>query len=71
MRKLRKKIYKFIIAKKHDMRQHKKGTDLLGILKTRNIPTFLIDVLNKRKSTDLNSIKNMNLSQRIPLGEMI
>jgi len=67
MRRLRKKIYKFIIAKKHDNKQQKKGTDLISILKSRNIPSFLIEVLGKRKNTDLNSIKNMNLLQRVPL----
>jgi hypothetical protein len=68
MRRLRKKIYKFIIAKKHDGKQQKKGSDLMAILKTRNVPAFLIEVLAKRKNTDLNSIKNMNLLQRLPLA---
>jgi hypothetical protein len=71
MRKLRKKIYKFITSKTYHKKHQERKDDLLNILKQRDVPVFLFELLSKKKSLDLNSIKNMNVSARLPLREML
>jgi hypothetical protein len=68
MRRLRKKIYKFITSKNYTKKENDNKNNLLGLLRTRNVPTFLVEALGKKKNIDLNAIKNMNLTARIPLS---
>lgn len=68
MRRLRKKIYKFITSKNYTKKENENKNNLLGLLRARNVPAFLVEALGKKKNIDLNAIKNMNLTARIPLS---
>lgn len=71
MRRLRKKIYKFITSKTYHKKQPNHGADLLAFFREREVPSFLLDVLAKKKTVDINSIKNMNVLNRIPLKDIV
>jgi len=71
MRRLRKKIYKFITSKHHTHTKTTPKKDILLTLKQCNVPSFLVDCLSRKKTVDLNSINNMILSMKVPLSDII
>lgn len=70
MRRLRKKIYKFITSKNYHRRQQDTTNDLISILAQRDIPQFVVEQLNKRKTIDLTAIRNLSVPVRLPLREI-
>lgn len=70
MRRLRKKIYKFITSKNYHKKNHHTTTDLMGIFSQRTLPQFVIEQLTKRKGLDLSAIKNLSIPTRLPLKEI-
>jgi hypothetical protein len=71
MRRLRKKIYKFITSKNYHKKQQDNRNDLLTLFKDRQVPSFVVDLLSKKKAVDLNAIKNLNVNVRLPLKDLI
>jgi hypothetical protein len=65
MRKLRKTIYKHLNSSSYRC-QLKKGRDqnqdILNILKSRNLPNFVIDPLQKRRTIDFTFLKNVMIT---------
>jgi len=43
---------------------------LILILKNRNIPTFLLETLAKKKYIDLNAIRNIHLNVKLPIEDI-
>jgi hypothetical protein len=62
MRKLRKKIYKHLVSVGPAKKGKEQNQNLMGILKTRNLPNFLIDILKKKRTIDFNFLKNVTVS---------
>lgn len=62
MRKLRKKIYKHISTSGAVKKSKEQNQDILNILKSRNLPNFLIDPLKKKRTVDFNFLKNVMIS---------
>lgn len=58
MRRLRKKIYKFITSKNYTRRQQPPA-DLMRVLTHTQIPVLLQEQLAKRKNNDLSAIRNL------------
>jgi hypothetical protein len=71
MRRLRKKIYKFITSKRNPKKTEPSRKDTLTILKQANLPSFLWEIVSKKKHVDLNLIKNLNISSRLSLPELV
>lgn len=69
MRRLRKKIYKFITSRNY-IRKQNAPSDLMNILGKAQLPSVVAEQLNKRKSTDLSAIKNLNVTVRMTLKEV-
>jgi hypothetical protein len=69
MRRLRKKIYKFITSKNYTRKQNA-PSDLMNILDKAQLPSVVAEQLSKRKSTDLSAIKNLNVTVRMTLKEV-
>lgn len=67
MRRLRKKIYKFLTSKNYHKKHQDNRNDFITLFKQRGVPPFIIELLSKRKSVDINAIKNLNVNFRIPL----
>ena len=65
MRRLRKKIYKFITSKNY-LRKHNAPSDLMNILDKAQLPSLVAEQLGRRKSADLSAIKNLNVAVRMP-----
>ena len=59
MRKLRKKIYKHLLVSGPAKKSKESNQNLLGILKSRNLPNYILDPLKKRRSIDFNFLKNV------------
>lgn len=60
MRRLRKKIYKFITSKNYPKKQRQlpnNTTDLASFLALRPLPEFITEHLARRKALDLAAIK--------------
>jgi hypothetical protein len=70
MRRLRKKIYKFITSKNYHRRQQTGSDDLMSVLSLRQIPQIVVDQLAKRKTIDLSAIRNLNIPVRLPLKQI-
>ena len=70
MRKLRKKIYKFMTSKNYTQKHDQNKMGLTILLKNTDIHSILIDALNKKKTIDLNTIKNIHIHQRISLEDI-
>ncbi len=72
MRKLRKKIYKYNINKNASRRNATDASDVLNLLKLRNIPPFLIDSLRRRRAQEISmgAIKNINVSSGCSLTDI-
>lgn len=62
MRKLRKKIYKHFSATRTVKKSRDQNQDILNILKSRNLPNFVIDPLKKKRTIDFNFLKNVMIS---------
>ena len=58
MRRLRKKIYKFITSKNYTRKQQPPA-DLMRVLIHTQIPTLLHEQLTKRKNNDLSAIRSL------------
>lgn len=71
MRRLRKKIYKFITSKHYHKKQQESRKDLIALLREREVPSFVVEMLAKKKSVDLAAIKNLNVSVRLSLKDVI
>ena len=69
MRRLRKKIYKFITSRNYTRKQNA-PSDLMNILGKAQLPSVVAEQFNKRKSTDLSAIKNLNVTVRMTLKEV-
>ena len=71
MRRLRKKIYKYT-ATHRENRKPKVATnqDILLLLRQRNLPAFVIEQVTKKRTFDLASIKNVNVTQMASLEEI-
>ena len=68
MRRLRKKIYKYTATHRENRKPKISGTqDLLVLLKQRNLPGFVIEQVTKKRTFDLASIKNVNVTQMASL----
>lgn len=65
MRKLRKKIYKHLLIAGPAKKSKDCNQNLLGILKSRNLPNFVIDPLKKRRVIDFNFLKNVTVTNMI------
>ena len=64
MRRLRKKIYKYTATHRENRKPKTTGSqDILLLLKQRNMPAFVIEQVTKKRTFDLASIKNVNVSQ--------
>lgn len=59
MKKLRKKIYKYTSVYKRNKKPKDPLHDILGLLKFRDIPSFVMEPIKKRRNLDLNSLKSM------------
>lgn len=62
MRKLRKKIYKHFSSTRAVKKSRDQNQDILNILKSRNLPNFVIDPLKKKRTIDFNFLKNVMIS---------
>lgn len=62
MRKLRKKIYKHFSTTRTVKKSRDQNQDILNILKSRNLPNFVIDPLKKKRMIDFNFLKNVMIS---------
>ncbi len=67
MRRLRKKIYKFITSKNYHRKHQDHRNDFIALFKQRGVPSFILDILSKKKSVDMNAIKNLNVSMKVTL----
>ena len=70
MRRLRKKIYKFITSKNYHKKQQQPASDLISILTNAQLPTLLVEQLTKRKAADLSALRNLTLPLRMPLRDV-
>lgn len=59
MRRLRKKIYKFLTSKNYAKKQRQTSGDLASFLSLRPLPSFIVDHLAKKKNLDLAAVKSM------------
>lgn len=59
MKKLRKKIYKYTSTHKQNKKPKDPVQDILGLLKPRDIPSFLMEPIKKRRNLDLSSLKSV------------
>lgn len=71
MRRLRKKIYKFITSKHYHKKPQESKKDLIALLKEREVPSFVVEILAKRKNVDLAAIKNLNVAVRLSLKDVV
>ncbi len=60
MRRLRKKIYKFITSKNY-IKKQQPPADLIRALSQAPLPSILQELLAKRKSSDLSAIRSLNV----------
>jgi hypothetical protein len=70
MRRLRKKIYKYITSK-HYKKPVSQKRDMLAFIEEANLPPFLEEVLSKKKHIDLTVLKNINVHSRLSISEVI
>lgn len=71
MRKLRKKIYKHVSTNRAVCKKNRdQNQDILNILKSRNLPNFVIDPLKKKRAIDFNFLKNIMISNTASLDEI-
>jgi len=71
MRKLRKKINKYSNNHKQAKKSRDQCNDILNILKSRNLPPFVIDTIKKRRTFDLITLKNVVMTGDSNLPDMI
>lgn len=71
MRRLRKKIYKYTATHRENRKPKTPvAHDILLLLKERNLPSFVIDHFSKKRTFDIASIKNVNVSHGATLQEI-
>ena len=70
MRRLRKKISKYTSAHKEAKKPRDQSHDILNILKSRNLPAFILDTIRKRRTFDLLCLKSVVLNGESSLEEM-
>ena len=70
MRRLRKKIYKFMTSRHYTQKNDQNKIDFSHLLSNKNIPIILIDNLSKKKTIDLNTIKNVHINQKISIEDI-
>lgn len=68
MRRLRKKISKYTSTHKEAKKPRDQSHDILNILKSRNLPVFILETIKKRRTFDLLCLKNVVLSGESDLG---
>jgi hypothetical protein len=71
MRRLRKKISKYSNAHKEVKKSRDQCNDILNILKGRNLPSFVMDTIKKRRTFDLITLKNVVMTGDSTLNEMV
>lgn len=71
MRRLRKKIYKFITSKHYHKKVQESKKDLIALLREREVPSFVVEMLAKKKNVDLAAIKNLNVAVRLSLKDVV
>lgn len=71
LRKLRKKIYKY--SSVHRLTKKPKDTthDIMGLLASRNIPSYVTDSLKKKRTIDIHNIKNVHVAEAVSLSEIM
>lgn len=62
MRRLRKKISKYTSTHKESKKPKDQSHDILNLLKDRNLPSFVLDTIRKRRIFDLQCLKNVVMS---------
>lgn len=62
MRRLRKKISKYTSTHKEAKKPRDQSHDILNLLKDRNLPSFVLDTIRKRRTFDLQCLKNVVMS---------
>jgi hypothetical protein len=62
MRKLRKKISKYSSTHKEAKKPKDQTQGILNILKSRTLPTFVLEAISKKRTFDLMCLKNVVLS---------
>jgi len=68
---MRKKISKHFSITRDVKKSKEQNQDILNILKSRNLPNFVIDPLKKRRTFDLNFLKNVTISSFASLDDVI
>lgn len=71
MRKMRKKISKHFSIARDFKKGKEQNHDILNILKSRNLPNYVIDPLKKRRTFDLNFLKSLTVSSVASLDDVI
>ena len=61
LRRLRKKIYKYTAVHRQTKKPKETTHDILGVLKSRNLPSFVTDALKKKRVIDLSNFKNIQV----------
>jgi len=70
MRRLRKKISKYTSTHKEAKKPRDQSHDILNILKTRDLPPFIMETIRKRRTFDLLCLKNVVMNGESNLEEM-
>lgn len=70
MRRLRKKIYKYLNSKNHITTSHHTH-NVLPILNNVPLPEEIKEQLSKKKSIDLAGLKNLQIGSMLPLSEIV
>ena len=71
LRKLRKKIYKYSTVHPQVKKTKDSTHDIMGLLKSRNLPTYVTDSLKKKRVIDICSLKNIQVSHMVSLSEIV
>lgn len=71
MRRLRKKISKYTSTHKEAKKPRDQTHDILNLLKDRNLPSFVLDTIRKRRTFDLQCLKNVVMSNQSNLEDMM
>lgn len=71
MRRLRKKISKYTSTHKEAKKPRDQSQDILNILKSRTLPSFVLDAIRKRRTFDLLCLKSVALNGESNLEQMV
>ena len=71
LRKLRKKIYKYSAIHRQTKKPKDTTHDIMGLLKSRNLPSFVTDSLKKKRAIDIGSLKNIQVTQIASVSDIV